>query len=37
MEKPKLLDHKDVRTNMIYIHVLNRGGKGVMPPADALA
>jgi hypothetical protein len=25
-----------VRTAMIYIHVLNRGGKGVISPADDL-
>jgi hypothetical protein len=25
-----------VRTTMIYTHVLNRGGKGVLSPADAL-
>jgi integrase len=31
-----LLDHTDVRTAMIYTHVLNRGGKGVRSPADAL-
>ena len=28
---------KDVKTTMIYTHVLNRGGKGVKSPADALA
>ena len=32
----ELLGHADVRTTMIYTHVLNRGGKGVRSPADAL-
>ncbi len=27
---------KDVKTTMIYTHVLNRGGKGVRSPADSL-
>jgi site-specific recombinase XerD len=31
-----LLGHKEVATTMIYTHVLNRGGKGVRSPADAL-
>ena len=46
IEKPKLLDrlrdrirlkHYSIRTTMIYTHVLNKGGKGVISPADSLA
>ncbi len=33
----ELLGHNDVRTTMIYTHVLNRGGRGVRSPADGLA
>ncbi|MFH1007292.1 MAG: integron integrase [Candidatus Latescibacterota bacterium] len=32
----ELLGHADVRTTMIYTHVLNRGGHGVRSPVDSL-
>ena len=32
----ELLGHTDVRTTMIYTHVLNRGGLGVISPGDRL-
>ena len=30
----ELLGHKDVKTTMIYTHVLNRGVRGVQSPLD---
>lgn len=32
----ELLGHKDVSTAMIYTHVLNRGGRGVLSPLDRI-
>ena len=32
----ELLGHKDIRTTMIYTHVLNQGGKSVRSPLDTM-
>ena len=32
----ELLGHNNVATTMIYTHVLNRGGRGIVSPADKL-
>ena len=32
----ELLGHEDVSTTMIYTHVLNKGGKGVLSPLDKI-
>ena len=32
----ELLGHRDVRTTMTYLHVMNRGALGVKSPMDRL-
>jgi integrase len=32
----ELLGHKEVKTTMVYTHVLNQGPKGVWSPMDDL-
>jgi site-specific recombinase XerD len=32
----ELLGHADVTTTMIYLHMPNKGGRGIVSPADQL-
>ena len=32
----ELLGHADVSASMVYTHVLNKGGRGILSPLDAL-
>jgi len=32
----ELLGHADASTTMVYTHVLNKGGSGILSPLDAL-
>ena len=32
----ELLGHVDASTTMVYTHVLNKGGRGVLSPFDSL-
>ena len=32
----ELMGHKDIRTTMVYTHVMNKGAKGVKSPLDSL-